>query len=227
LIAPLEERLTAVEQAVSATSRRFSRERLVYAVVISFLVGLMVVTALQALMNLRSPLADTTGAAAPNRQPGAARGASAPGEAAPLAASAASAKKGSADGAPEGRAVVATDASRAVATDASRAPAATQDGTPTTTQNGTPAATAALQGASPDSSRATGGARKTGETSNARGYDVRVLLEVRDGQVTDARVLNPRPGAKAYEALALKTARQRRYPKNFTGGDTWKVRVKP
>jgi len=219
LIAPLEERLTAVEQAVSATSRRFSRERLVYAVVISFLVGLMVVTALQALMNLRSPLADTTGAAAPVRQPGAARGASAPGEAAPLAASAASAKKGSADGAPEGRAVVATDASRAVATDASRAPAATQ--------NGTPAATAALQGASPDSSRATGGARKTGGTSNARGYDVRVLLEVRDGQVTDARVLNPRPGAKAYEALALKTARQRRYPKNFTGGDTWKVRVKP
>ena len=63
--------------------------------------------------------------------------------------------------------------------------------------------------------------------------DVRVThateedISVKNGQVTDARVLNPRPGAKAYEALALKTARQRRYPKNFTGGDTWKVRVKP
>jgi hypothetical protein len=39
--------------------------------------------------------------------------------------------------------------------------------------------------------------------------------------------LNPRAGAGAYEALALRMARQRRYPDNFTGGDTLKVRVKP
>jgi hypothetical protein len=49
LTAPLEARLTAVEAAIASASRRFSRERLVYAVVISFLVGLTVVTALQAL----------------------------------------------------------------------------------------------------------------------------------------------------------------------------------
>jgi hypothetical protein len=95
-------------------------------------------------------------------------------------------------------------------------------------KNEASATTAALPSASPNSIQATtGGARKSDAASNARGYDVRVLLEVKDGQVTDAHVLNPRPGAKAYEALALKTARQRRYPKTFTGGDTWKVRVKP
>jgi hypothetical protein len=212
LIAPLEERLTAVEEAINATSRRFSRERLIYAVVISFLVGLTVVTALQALINLRQPLASTTGATASSQQLDAASATAASGEAA-RATSGAAVKKGSEGGAPAGRAVVA---------DAPQAAGATQ--------NGTPATAAALQGAVPDPTRttaATSGARKPAGISNARGYDVRVLLEVRDGQVTDARVLNPRPGAKAYEALALKTARQRRYPKNFTGGDTWKVRVKP
>jgi hypothetical protein len=52
-------------------------------------------------------------------------------------------------------------------------------------------------------------------------------MDVKDGRVTQARVLNPRAGAGAYEALALRLARQRRYPDNFTGGDTWKIRVKP
>ncbi len=211
LIAPLEERLTAVEEAVNATSRRFSRERLIYAVVISFLVGLMVVTALQALINLRAPRASETGARVPVQPRDAASGTTAPGEAA-RATSAATAGKGSDGGAPAGRTA-----------------AAGTSGASGAAQNGTPATTARLQGAALDSTRTTAanGERKTGATANARGYDVRVLLEVRDGQVTDARVLNPRPGAKAYEALALKTARQRRYPKNFTGGDTWKVRVKP
>jgi hypothetical protein len=209
LIAPLEERLTAVEEAINATSRRFSRERLVYAVVISFLVGLTVVTAFQALVNLRKPLASATGAPASGRQLEAASGAPTGGEAA-RAANAATVKKGS-----EGVAATA----RAGAADTSQAAGATKTGA-----HATPAT---LQAAPADSIITAGGARKTAAAASARGYDVRVLLEVRDGPVTDARVLNPRPGAKAYEALALKTARQRRYPKNFTGGDTWKVRVKP
>jgi len=197
LIAPLEERLTAVEEAVNATSRRFSRERLVYAVVISFLVGLTLVTALQALINLRRPLASATGATG--------------GEAA-RAASATTVKRGDEGIALAGRAGVANTSQAASATK---------------TESPAPAAT--LPAATPDITQTatTDARRRSGGTANARGYDVRVLLEVRDGQVTNARVLNPRPGAKAYEALALKTARQRRYPKNFTGGDTWKVRVKP
>jgi hypothetical protein len=214
LIAPLEERLTAVEEAINVTSRRFSRERLIYAVVISFLVGLTAVTALQALINLRKPLASETGARAPGQPRGdAASGTTTAPTSGARAVSAAATGKGSEGDAPARRAADVADAS----------------GAGGTAQNGTPATTATLQGAALDSTRtaAASGGRKTGATSDARGYDVRVLLEVRDGQVTDARVLNPRPGAKAYETLALKTARQRRYPKNFTGGDTWKVRVKP
>ena len=207
LIAPIEERLTAVEEAIDATSRRFSRERLVYAVVISFLVGLTVVTALQALVNLRKPLASATGANTSGRQVDARSGAPAGGEAA-RAITAATVKRGSEGVAPTGR---------AGAADTSQAADATKAGAPPAT----------LQAASADTAPAASGARRNATTASARGYDVRVLLEVRDGQVIDARVLNPRPGAKAYEALALKTARQRRYPKNFTGGDTWKVRVKP
>jgi hypothetical protein len=47
LLAPVVDRLTAVEAAIVSASRRFSRERLIYTLIISFLVGLMLVTALQ------------------------------------------------------------------------------------------------------------------------------------------------------------------------------------
>ncbi|MFL6208500.1 MAG: DUF4388 domain-containing protein [Pyrinomonadaceae bacterium] len=47
LMAPVVERLLAVEAAIISTSRRFSRERLIYTLIISFLVGLILVTALQ------------------------------------------------------------------------------------------------------------------------------------------------------------------------------------
>jgi hypothetical protein len=46
LLAPLDVRLSAVEGAIATASRRFSRERLFYAVVIGFLVGLSFVTTL-------------------------------------------------------------------------------------------------------------------------------------------------------------------------------------
>ena len=49
LLAPLEDRLVAVEGAIAHTARRFSRERLAYAVVIGFLVGLSLVTTLHVL----------------------------------------------------------------------------------------------------------------------------------------------------------------------------------
>jgi len=215
LLAPLEDRLTAVEEAIDATSRRFSRERLVYAVIISFLVGLMVVTALQALVNLRRPPASTAAVtSAPGQKLDADGGAQAGGERARTVASPAAAKREGEGGAP---------ARGAATPDNHVAGGASKNGVPAT-------ATAALPSASSNAiqTATTSGARKSAATpAGAGGYDVRVLLEVRNGQVTDARVLNPRPGGKAFEAVALRTARQRRYPKNFTGGDTWKVRVKP
>src|SRR2546423_5685844 len=45
-VAPLQERLTAVEEAIISTSHRFSRERLVYAIIIGFLAGLSFITTL-------------------------------------------------------------------------------------------------------------------------------------------------------------------------------------
>jgi hypothetical protein len=223
LIAPLEERLTAVEAAIHATSRRFSRERLFYAIVISFLIGLTVVTALQALLNLPRPLAPaTTGAARVNGQlDNGASGAQANGEAARAAASSQSAPRTTVE-----RAGVANSMSGSEAANTSKnaAPA--------------PATTTVAQAQSPRPAQAARDARKSlaaaaaadGATPQAtrRGaYVVRVLMEVKNGRVTDARVLNPRAGAGAYEALALRMARQRRYPENFSGGDTLRISVKP
>jgi ABC-type microcin C transport system duplicated ATPase subunit YejF len=72
------------------------------------------------------------------------------------------------------------------------------------------------------------GSRKTEEVAPPRGgYVVQVLVEVENGRVTDARVWNPRPGAGAYEEVALRMARERRYPESFSGGERLRIRVKP
>ena len=225
-LAPLEQRLTAVEEAIHATSRRFSRERLIYAIVISFLVGLTAVTAVQALMNMRKLPVSATGATdatRAGRKVNAANGAettaaAAKGDAA-RGASVAPVKK-----ADEGVAAPNVEREGVAATTSQQLPGATKNG-------GVRAS--ALQNGSLKSSQPARDARKNAAaavpaTPAARGgYVVRVLMEVKDGQVTEARVLNPRPGAGDYESLALRMARQRRYPKNFTGGDTWNIRVKP
>jgi ABC-type microcin C transport system duplicated ATPase subunit YejF len=72
-----------------------------------------------------------------------------------------------------------------------------------------------------------GSRRLDGAGTPRREYVVEVLVEVKGGRVTDARVWNPRPGAKAYEAVALRMARERRYPEAFTGGERLRIRVKP
>ena len=70
--------------------------------------------------------------------------------------------------------------------------------------------------------------RKSGDAQAVRGaYIVQVLIEVRDGRVTEARVANPRPGAGAYESVALKMARERSYPESFSGSERLRIMVKP
>ncbi|HEX8162356.1 MAG TPA: DUF4388 domain-containing protein [Pyrinomonadaceae bacterium] len=206
LTAPLEARLEAVELAIASASRRFSRERLVYMIAIAFLVGLTVVTALQAIFTpIKSGPAPV--AAQANAKPDAANGSVA---------------------------AVAADATRAAATtqagvnkvEAERAAPPQSTGAAKKTEAAARPATPAAQSA--QSAAPQRDARTAAQGSPARGgYVVNVLMEVKDGRVAEARVLNPRPGAGAYEALALRMARQRRYPDNFTGGDTWKIRVKP
>ena len=60
-----------------------------------------------------------------------------------------------------------------------------------------------------------------------REYVIEVLVEVKGGRVTEARVSNPRPGAAPYEAVALRMARERSYPEGFNGGERLRIRVKP
>ncbi|HKG15593.1 MAG TPA: DUF4388 domain-containing protein [Pyrinomonadaceae bacterium] len=186
LTAPLEERLTAVEGAIVSASNRFSRERLVYAVVIGFLVGLSLITTVNVLYGpfFRKP-APAAVAAPPAPQP----------TAAASTAAAAAANEKVAD---------------------ARAPGAEESASPQTAQASVPAAAAVV-----------GSRRVDGAPVTRREYVVEVLVEVKNGAVTDARVWNPRPGAAAYESVAVKMARERSYPAGFTGGERLRIRVKP
>ena len=174
LVAPLEHRLTAVEEAIIDTSRRFSRERLIYALVISFLAGLSLVATLGAIFDPFGPKG---------------------------AAPAQAALSNSATG----------PAALVPAPDAPKAEQAAAEPEPPV-----PSAAAVI------------GTRKAeGFTVPRGGLVVQVLVEVENGRVVDARVWNPRPGAGAYEAVALRMARERRYPENFSGGERLRIRVKP
>ena len=217
LIAPLEERLVAVETAITTASRRFSRERLIYAAVISFLGALVIGTLLQVLYNFPAQSQPAPAAAAPSQslKPEAAKSDAPPaaqpqGETAPAAtADAGSAAATNAQPTNEAAARERTDA-RQSSVAARRAEAAARQ-----SQLAKPAAVAR------------DAERQTSAESVPNGHVVQVLMEVRNGQVTSARVLNPRPGAADYESLALRMARQRRYPENFTGAERLQLRVKP
>jgi hypothetical protein len=59
------------------------------------------------------------------------------------------------------------------------------------------------------------------------GRTVKVLLRVERGRVLQAVVQNPHAGMESFEALALRIARQRQYPKDFSGRDVLQIDVKP
>ena len=182
LLAPIQGRLSAVEGAINAASRRFSRERLVYAVVIGFLVGLSFITTLNVLYDPFGAGRANAGANAAHESPAQVAPPRPAAEAAP-AVSKGAAAAGKADEAPPPP---------------------------------VPSAAAVI-----------GSRRFDPSPSPRREYVVEVLVDVKDGQVTDARVWNPRPGAAAYEAAAVRMARERRYPAGFSGGERVRIRVKP
>jgi hypothetical protein len=212
LTAPLEARLMAVEAAIANSSRRFSRERLIYAVVISFLVGLTAATVLQAIYSPLSVGRTPATEAAANTKTGATN------------ATGATNTAGGAPGANATGAAATPNANQEQAVGRAAPRAAAQASGASKRERSSEARQATAPNASKEARRAEGA---SAPSPAGGGYVVNVLMEVKDGQVTEARVLNPRPGAGAYEALALRMARQRRYPDKFTGGDTLKVRVKP
>lgn len=54
---------------------------------------------------------------------------------------------------------------------------------------------------------------------------VKVILQIESGRVAQASISNPRSGMNAYEALALRIARQRRYPSKAAGQETVVIKV--
>lgn len=189
LTAPLEERLTAVEGAIVSASTRFSRERLIYAIIIGFLVGLSLITTLDAFYGpfFRRPA--TVAALEPPAPRPTVVNAAAPSPAATVV------KETGGD---------------------ARTQSPDESASPQQAQASVPAAAAVI-----------GSRRIDGAPASRREYVVEVLVEVKNGVVTDARVWNPRPGAAAYEPVAVKMARERRYPAGFTGGERVRIRVKP
>jgi Domain of unknown function (DUF4388) len=54
---------------------------------------------------------------------------------------------------------------------------------------------------------------------------IKVVMQIENGRVLKASIANPKPGMDSYEALALRIARQRRFPKTLTGGETVTISV--
>nr|MBA3248543.1 hypothetical protein [Pyrinomonadaceae bacterium] len=63
-------------------------------------------------------------------------------------------------------------------------------------------------------------------TGGADGEAVQVQMQIENGRVVRASVVNRRPGMAAYEAHALRLARGRRYATK-TGQETLSIKVKP
>src|SRR5215207_4044967 len=54
---------------------------------------------------------------------------------------------------------------------------------------------------------------------------IKVVMQIENGRVLRASIANPKPGMDSYEALALRIARQRRYPATANGGQTVTINV--
>ena len=54
---------------------------------------------------------------------------------------------------------------------------------------------------------------------------IKVVMQIENGRVLKASIANPKPGMDSYEALALRIARQRRYPTTMNGGQAVTITV--
>ena len=54
---------------------------------------------------------------------------------------------------------------------------------------------------------------------------IKVVMQIENGRVLKASIANPKPGMDSYEALALRIARQRRFPATMSGGETVTINV--
>ncbi|MFZ0064436.1 MAG: DUF4388 domain-containing protein [Pyrinomonadaceae bacterium] len=63
--------------------------------------------------------------------------------------------------------------------------------------------------------------------NTSKADSVRVVLRIENGRVAQASIANHKPGMDAVEALALRIARQRRYPGKTSGPETVVIKVTP
>jgi len=54
---------------------------------------------------------------------------------------------------------------------------------------------------------------------------IKVVMQIENGRVLKASIANPKPGMDGYEALALRIARQRRFPTTASGAETVTINV--
>lgn len=78
---------------------------------------------------------------------------------------------------------------------------------------------------SPDSTATAAAKVDKGNKDIAAVQSVHVIMQIENGRILKASVANHRPGMDSYEALALRIARQRRYPEKVTGEETVKISV--
>jgi hypothetical protein len=63
------------------------------------------------------------------------------------------------------------------------------------------------------------------EKTDKKTEPIKVTMEIENGRVLKASIANHTPGRESYEALALRIARQRRYPATANGGQTVTITV--
>ena len=85
----------------------------------------------------------------------------------------------------------------------------------------------ALINAAPSSEKAIAKSDAAKNQGTAGAQAIKVVMQIENGRVAQASVANRRPGMEAYEALALRIARQRRYPAKATGQETMLIKVNP
>jgi hypothetical protein len=66
---------------------------------------------------------------------------------------------------------------------------------------------------------------ETAKAEDQSSQPIKVVMQIENGRVLKASIANHKPGMDNYEALALRIARQRRYPTTITGGQTVTINV--
>ena len=69
--------------------------------------------------------------------------------------------------------------------------------------------------------------QKTESKTESKTEPIKVTMQIENGRVLKASIANHKPGRESYEALALRIARQRRYPTTANGGQTVTITVSP